>query len=238
MTGVSVYNQRTGEFEFRPGGIFANIVLADEINRASPKTQSALLEVMEEACVTVDSVRHDVPRPFIVAATQNPIEMDGTYPLPEAQLDRFLMRVSVGYPDSHAEREILQNHSGGTTIDDLRPVLSRERIADIISGCARVYVAEALHDYIVEISRATRKMADVRLGTSPRGSIALLRSVRAFAAAQGRVYAIPEDVKALGVSVLAHRLILDPEATLRGTKPQDVIERTLAAVPTPQPVDA
>lgn len=235
VTGVTIFNQGSRTFEFHPGGVFANIVVADEINRASPKTQSALLEVMEERQVTVDSEPHPVPRPFIVVATQNPIEMDGTYRLPEAQLDRFLMRVSVGYPDAASERAILVNHLDGKVLDDLAPVLTTERVSEMIAETSRVHVADALHDYIIAIGAATRVLPEIRLGVSPRGSIALLRAARALAALSGRGYVIPEDVKGLAPSVLAHRLILQPEAELRGVTAEALIGRVLDAVPSPIP---
>jgi MoxR-like ATPase len=234
VTGVTVFNQGNREFEFHPGSVFANIVLADEINRASPKTQSALLEVMEERQVTVDGIARPVPRPFVVVATQNPIEMDGTYRLPEAQLDRFLMRISVGYPDALAEREILTNEDGGQRIRSLRPVLAAEDVVRMISQVAMVHVSDPLKDYVIALSAATRVLPEVRLGVSPRGSLGLLRAIRAHAAASGRNFAIPEDVKVLAVSVLAHRMILQPEAELRGVTAADVIRRGLDAVPVPQ----
>jgi MoxR-like ATPase len=238
VTGVTIFNQASRTFDFHPGGVFANIVVADEINRASPKTQSALLEVMEERRVTVDSVGHLVPRPFIVVATQNPIEMDGTYRLPEAQLDRFLMRVAVGYPDLRSERTILEEHHEGRAIMDVQPVLAVDQVAAMITWVTRIHVAEQLYDYIVNLSAATRSLPEVRLGVSPRGSIALLRAIRAYAAGQGRSYATPADVKALAVSVLAHRMILEPEAELRGLTPEGIIGRILDAVPVPQQIPA
>ncbi len=235
VTGVTIFNQGSRTFEFHPGGVFANIVVADEINRASPKTQSALLEVMEERQVTVDSEPHAVPRPFIVVATQNPIDMDGTYRLPEAQLDRFLMRVSVGYPDAAAERSILVNHLDGKPLDDLPHVLSTERVSQMIAETSQVHVADALHDYIIAIGAGTRVLPEIRLGVSPRGSIALLRAARALAALSGRNYVVPEDVKGLAASVLSHRLILQPEAELRGVSAEGLIGRVLDAVPSPTP---
>jgi MoxR-like ATPase len=234
VTGVTIFNQATREFEFHQGGVFANIVVADEINRASPKTQSALLEVMEEGRVTVDGKPIPVPRPFIVVATQNPIEMDGTYRLPEAQLDRFLLRIAVGYPDAGAERAILNGHRRGTTIDELTPVLDTRRVAGMIADASHVHVADALQDYIVAIAAATRALPEAKLGVSPRGSISLMRASRSRAAADGRAHSIPEDVKALAPSVLAHRLILQPEAELRGITATDLIDRVLAAVPVPR----
>lgn len=233
VTGVTIFNQASRQFDFHPGGIFANVVVADEINRASPKTQSALLEVMEERQVTVDGVAHPTPRPFVVVATQNPVEMDGTYRLPEAQLDRFLMRMSVGYPDAASEREILVSDDGGRSLRSLRPVVRATDVEAMIQQAAEVHVADSMHDYIVALAAATRGLPDVRVGVSPRGSLALLRAVRALAAASGRSYAVPEDVKALAVQVLAHRLILQPEAELRGTTGPDVIRQILDAVPIP-----
>jgi MoxR-like ATPase len=235
VTGVTIFNQGSRTFEFHEGGVFANIVVADEINRASPKTQSALLEVMEERQVTVDSEAHPVPRPFIVVATQNPIEMDGTYRLPEAQLDRFLMRISMGYPDAAAERAILAEHLDGRALDELRAVMTTYQVAAMVAETSRIHVADALYDYIVSIGAATRALPEVRLGVSPRGSLALLRSSRSLAAISGRNYVVPEDVKELAESVLCHRLILQPEAELRGTTPQELIKRVLAAVPVPVP---
>jgi MoxR-like ATPase len=234
VTGVTVFNQGTHEFQFHPGTVFSNIVIADEINRASPKTQSALLEVMEERQVTVDGVARPVPRPFIVVATQNPIEMDGTYRLPEAQLDRFLMRISMGYPDREAEREILDNEDGGRLLRSLRPVVHASDVTKMIDQVARVHIHPAVSDYILAVSSATRTLPEVRLGVSPRGSLALLRATRALAAVSGRSYGIPEDVKFLAVNVLAHRMILHPDAELRGMTAADVVRRVLDAVPVPQ----
>ncbi|MFF7160262.1 AAA family ATPase [Streptomyces sp. NPDC008086] len=229
ITGVTVYRQNTGEFEFLPGPVFANIVLGDEINRASPKTQSALLEVMEERRVTADGTTHPVPRPFMVLATQNSVDMGGTYPLPEAQLDRFLMRITVGYPDHASEVAVLKET--GADPESLTPVATAQEIAELIAlAAAEVQVADALYDYIVRVVTATRAVPDVRLGASPRGSVALLRAVRVRAASQSRPYAFPEDVKALAGPVLAHRLILTPEAELSGRSGADVIEEVLATV--------
>jgi MoxR-like ATPase len=233
VTGVMVYHQGTQQFEFHPGGIFANVVLADEINRATPKAQSALLEVMEERRVTVDSQPHDVPRPFMVVATQNPIDMEGTYRLPEAQLDRFLMRVSVGYPDHDAEVRVLQGEHAGTTPDSLEPVLD---LRDLVQVIARVHdqrVDPQLASYVVQIAAATREHPDVRLGASPRGSLALVRTGRAYAATEGRSYVTPDDIKAVAGPVLAHRLILEPEAELRGRTPAAVVDEVLSQVSVP-----
>ena len=230
ITGVTVYRQNTGEFEFLPGPVFANIVLGDEINRASPKTQSALLEVMEERRVTADGTTHPVPRPFMVLATQNSVDMGGTYPLPEAQLDRFLMRITVGYPDHASEVAVLTEANAGITPESLTPVTTAREIADLVRAAAEVQVADALYDYLVRVVAATRALPDVRLGASPRGSVALLRAVRVRAASQARPYVFPEDVKALAGPVLAHRLILTPEAELSGRTGADVVEEVLATV--------
>ncbi|WP_141584176.1 MoxR family ATPase [Actinomadura sp. WMMA1423] len=234
ITGVSIFNQADGAFEFHPGPIFANLAVADEINRGSPKTQSALLEVMEERRVTVEGVPHPVPRPFMVIATQNPVDMDGTYPLPEAQLDRFLMRISMGYPDHQAEVALLAGAPTGAVLDTMPPVMGREDLARMIDFAQRLHVAPPLHDYLVRVVSATRGHPDLRLGASPRASIALLRAARVRAAAAGRSYIVPEDVKALAVPVIAHRLIVTPEAELRGRSGADVVADALGSVPTPQ----
>jgi len=233
ITGVAIWNQRSAEFEFRPGAVFSNIVVGDEINRASPKTQSALLEVMEERQVTFDSVTHHVPRPFIVIATQNPIDLEGTYRLPEAQLDRFLMRIEVGYPDSDAETEILAARVHATTPPQVGTVITTNDVRAMIEVAASVHVDQALHHYIVALSAATRALPQVRLGVSPRGSLALLRASQARAAATGRGYVLPEDVKALAVPVLAHRLVLTADAELAGRSPADLVHAALASVSVP-----
>jgi MoxR-like ATPase len=237
ITGVTIYNQHSSRFEFHPGPVFANIVLGDEINRASPKTQSALLEVMEERRVTVDAVRHAVPRPFMVIATQNPVDMDGTYVLPEAQLDRFLMRISVGYPDHDAEVSVLAGADVATRIESLATVSSVDEVAWMVDAATRVHVAPAVYDYIVELAAASRQIADLRLGASPRGSVGLLRAARVRAMSDGRPYATPEDVRALAVSVLAHRLMLTPEAELRGRTEAGVVAEVLDSVPVPKAAD-
>ncbi|MQY09576.1 AAA family ATPase [Actinomadura macrotermitis] len=234
ITGVSIFNQAQQTFDFHAGPIFANLVVADEINRGSPKTQSALLEVMEERRVTVEGVPHPVPRPFLVIATQNPVDMDGTYPLPEAQLDRFLMRISMGYPDHRAEVAVLAGAPTGAALDRMPPVASRDDVARMIEFAGRLHVAPPLYDYVVRVVAATRDHRDLRLGASPRASLALLRAGRVRAAAAGRAYLVPEDVKALAVPVIAHRLIVTPEAELRGRTGADVVAEVLAAVPTPQ----
>jgi MoxR-like ATPase len=238
VTGVTIFNQGSREFEFHPGPVFANIVIADEINRASPKTQSALLEVMEERFVTVDGVRHPVPRPFLVVATQNPIEMDGTYRLPEAQLDRFLMKLSVGYPDEAVEIEVLRGAQIGRSPDSLEPLTDTNAIAQAITLARRVYLADPLYTYAVRLATATRNHPQVRVGVSPRGVIALTKAAAAYALVDGRNYVIPEDVQALVEPVFAHRLLLSPDAQLRGTTPGDVLRSAVesVAVPTAAPV--
>jgi MoxR-like ATPase len=233
VTGVTIFNQSNGGFEFHAGPVFANIVIADEINRASPKTQSALLEVMEERFVTVDGVRHPVPRPFLVVATQNPVEMDGTYRLPEAQLDRFLMKLSVGYPDEAVEVEVLRGAAIGRSPESLSPVTDTATIAEAINLARRVYIADPLYAYAVRLAVATRNHAQVRVGVSPRGVIALTKAACAYALTDGRNYVIPEDVQALIEPVFAHRLLLSPDAQLRGTTPADVLRTAVESVPVP-----
>jgi MoxR-like ATPase len=236
VTGVSVFNQATLQFEFRPGAIFANIVVGDEINRASPKTQSALLEVMEEGTVTTDAVIYTVPRPFMVVATQNPIDMEGTYQLPEAQLDRFLMRLSVGYPGPEAEAMVLRSEKNAATVDGLLPVMSSDDLLAMIDQIKTVEVAPAIENYVIALSQFTRTAPEVRLGVSPRGSLALLKAARATAAAAGRSFVIPEDVKAVATSVLAHRILLRPEAELEGRTNSELVSRALQGVPVPRTV--
>ncbi|MFI7614662.1 AAA family ATPase [Nonomuraea terrae] len=234
ITGVSIFNQAHQKFEFHHGPVFANIVLADEINRASPKTQAALLEVMEERRVTVDAEPHPVPRPFLVVATQNPVDMDGTYPLPEAQLDRFLMKISVGYPHHAAEVEVLKGMPTGPQVERLPVVARASDVSGMIDFAARIHVADPVYDYIVALCGATRTSPRLRLGASPRASLALLRAARVKAAAAGRHYVVPEDVKALAVPVLAHRLILTPEAELREITAAAVLGEIIAGTPVPQ----
>ena len=233
ITGVSIWNQRTQEFEFHRGAVFANLVLGDEINRASPKTQSALLEVMEERQVTVDAVSYPVPRPFLVIATQNPIDLDGTYRLPEAQLDRFLMRIRVGYPDAGAEAAILDQRALGGSPPSIGPVLEAARAAEMVKVVANVHVDPAVSRYVVALATATRAVPEVRLGLSPRGSLALLRAAQARAAAEGRPYVVPQDVKAMAPAVIAHRLILTAEAEVEGRQVDDVVVAVLASVSMP-----
>jgi MoxR-like ATPase len=236
VTGVSVFNQATLQFEFRPGAIFANIVVGDEINRASPKTQSALLEVMEEGTVTTDAVIYTVPRPFMVVATQNPIDMEGTYQLPEAQLDRFLMRLSVGYPSPEAEAMVLRSEKNAATVDGLLPVMSSDDLLAMIDQIKTVEVAPAIENYVIALSQFTRSAPEVRLGVSPRGSLALLKAARATAASAGRSFVTPEDVKAVATSVLAHRILLRPEAELEGRTNSELVARALQGVPVPRTV--
>ncbi|MFI6480710.1 AAA family ATPase [Nonomuraea sp. NPDC050663] len=234
ITGVSIFNQAHQKFEFHQGPVFANIVLGDEINRASPKTQAALLEVMEERRVTVDAEPHAVPRPFLVVATQNPVDMDGTYPLPEAQLDRFLMKISVGYPDHQHEVEVLKGMPSGPPVEQLPVVARAADVAGMIDFATRIFVADPVYDYIVAIVAATRHSPHTKLGASPRASLALLRAARVKAAAAGRHFVIPEDIKALAVPVIAHRLLLTPDAELNDRTAPDVLGEILAGVPVPQ----
>jgi MoxR-like ATPase len=235
ITGVNVYNQEQGDFEFKPGAIFANIVLGDEINRASPKTQAALLESMEEHQVTLDGVTYQLGVPFMVIATQNPIEHEGTYPLPESQRDRFLLQLEVGYPTRDAEIDILDTHGRQPRLGELGPVTDAPTIAALIAWCRTVYVADALKHYIVDLTRATREHADLTLGASPRAALALLRAARAAAAIDGREYVAPDDVRELVRPVLAHRLILAPEAQLVGRTTADVLATVVDSVPVPVP---
>ncbi len=233
VTGVNVYSPDTGEFEFRPGPIFANIVLGDEINRAGPKTQSALLEAMEEQTVTIDGVTYELAPPFMVMATQNPIELEGTYPLPEAQRDRFMMRLAIGYPDVEAELAILRTHGHDDRLGQLTPVTDAETVARAITAVRDVHVADPVERYIVAVCRATRQHEDVELGASPRASLAMLRAARASAAYDGRDYVVPDDIKGLAGHVLPHRLILRPEAELAGRTTSGVIEDVVEGVPAP-----
>lgn len=231
ITGVSVFNQKSGEFDFRPGPIFVNILLADEINRATPRTQAALLEAMQEQQVTVDGVTHDLPRPFLVLATQNPIEYEGTFPLPEAQLDRFLMRLSLAYPSRTDERQILTNLWREHPITKIGKVVDGYELLALQKKIWDVNVDETLQDYIVGLAEATRNHPDLSLGVSPRGSLALLKTAQAYAAIHGRDYVLPEDIKALVPLTLAHRLILKPEAELRGRTAETILEDVLEKTP-------
>jgi MoxR-like ATPase len=230
VVGTSVFDQRERRFEFRPGPIFANVVLVDEINRASPKTQSGLLECMQERHVTVDAQTHELARPFLVLATQNPIEYEGTYPLPEAQVDRFMVRVVLGYPDAESEAGMLADHAAGDRVRELEPVATRTEVLAAQDAAARVHAARALRDYIVALLGATRADPRVELGASPRAGLMLLRAAKARAALEGREYALPDDVQALAETVLAHRLVLAPEAveTTREQVVADALDRTPA----------
>jgi len=233
VTGVNVFNQERGDFEFRPGAIFANIVLGDEINRASPKTQSALLECMEERQVTIDTETYQLGAPFMVIATQNPIEHEGTYPLPEAQLDRFMLRIAIGYPSADVEAEILATHGVHSTLSDIGPVADALGVRRMIDEARGVHVSAPIRRYIVDLVEATRNHPDVYLGASPRASIMLLRSSRALAAADERDFVIPEDVKVLAGPVLAHRIIVTADAVMTGRSAAAVLGETLNEVPVP-----
>ncbi|HWD08307.1 MAG TPA: MoxR family ATPase [Actinomycetota bacterium] len=235
VTGVGVYDAEVKRFVFKPGPIFANIVLGDEINRASPKTQSALLESMEEHQVSVDGITHNLPRPFMVMATQNPIDHVGTYPLPESQLDRFIMRLSMGYPDAAASLRILDRHGGEEPVYDLAPVVDQAGVIGLIRGARQVHTAEALKRYIVDLIEATRNHPGVSLGASPRAALFLLKAARAKAASEGRDYVLPDDVKALAVPVLAHRVLLSPQAQSRGRSQEDIVGELASTVPVPSP---
>ena len=233
VTGVNVFNQRSNEFEFRPGPVFANILLVDEINRASPKTQSALLECMQERQVTIDGVSYQLPPPFMVMATQNPIEYEGTYPLPEAELDRFTMRIAIGYPPLPEEAQMLSEQSTDTPIDRLECVVSAQEVLDAIEDARRVFVEESLNRYVVALLRQTRSDTRLYLGASPRAGIALLRVAKARALVSGRDYVEPDDVKAVAPTVLAHRLILAPEARSSGLDAEDLVRSILERTPVP-----
>jgi len=233
VVGLTVWNRNDNEFEFRPGPVFGNIVLADEINRASPKTQSALLEAMAETQVTVDGTTYSLASPFMVIATQNPIEHEGTYPLPESQLDRFLMRISVGYPSTDKELEILDRHGDHDAFDDISSVITNHDVQDMVDTAKAVHVAPALKAYLVDLASASRRHPHLALGMSPRATLALQKVARARAAANGRSYVVPDDLKALAEPVLAHRLLVTPEAQLQGITAADALTEVLRAVPVP-----
>ncbi len=233
ITGVSIYNQLTRQFEFRAGPIMAQIVLADEINRATPKTQAALLEAMEERQITVDGITHDLPRPFMVMATQNPIEYEGTFPLPEAQLDRFFLRVGLGYPLLEEEIRVFERQQFRHPIEEIESVVTTDEILRAQELVKEVYVAPSIKRYIVEINRRTRNLPEIYLGSSPRGSITLYRAGQARAAIYGRDYVLPDDIKTLTASALSHRLILSPAARLQNLNTSQVIEEILNEVPVP-----
>jgi len=233
VTGVNVFNQATNEFEFRPGPVFTNVLLVDEINRASPKTQSALLEAMQERRITVDGITYDLPKPFLVVATQNPIEYEGTYPLPEAQLDRFSAMLSLGYPPLAEEARMLAEQTTDPPLDHLHAVAGREDVLAAIEAARAVYVEESVNRYVVSLLRHTRESARLALGASPRAGIALLRMAKARAVAAGRDFVLPEDVQAIAVHVLAHRLIVAPEARAAGVLGGEVVQEAVDRTPVP-----
>jgi MoxR-like ATPase len=238
VTGSSIYNQRTADFEFRPGPVFANLVLGDEINRAPPKTQAALLEAMQERQVTIEGISHTLERPFLVIATQNPIEYEGTYPLPEAQLDRFLLRVSVGYPARADEWGMLERRLDRAEDEiQLDAVIDRAGLIELQRAIEDVHVSEAIGYYLVDLVASTRASTRVQVGSSPRGTLALLKLSRAHAALRGRDFVTPEDVKAVAVPALAHRLMLRPELWVQRVRPEDVVNESLSTVPTPAAED-
>jgi len=235
ITGVSAYNQERRDFEFKAGPIFANVVVGDEINRASPKTQSALLECMEERHVTVDGTTYLLEAPFMVIATQNPVEMEGTYPLPEAQRDRFTARISIGYPTAAAEMEMLDTHGSSSPLDQLKPVATSADVRELILAVRGVLVSKQVKDYIIALAGATRTAPELRLGASPRSALHLLRASRARAALDGRDYVIPDDIQALAAPVLAHRLLPTAEALVERKLPEQVVARLVAEIPLPRP---
>lgn len=233
VTGIYYYNQKEQEFEFRPGPIFSQILLADEINRATPRTQSSLLEAMQEQQVTVDITTHKLPRPFLVLATQNPIELEGTFPLPEAQLDRFLMKVAMGYPTEQEENEILLRFEQTDPLETLGAVVDAQTIIEMQKQVRTVRVEDSVRQYIVSVCRTTRTHQDIELGASPRATMALYRTCQALAAIQGRDFVIPDDVKTMAPFVLTHRLVVNPQTRLRGRRPEDVIRDVVDTVPVP-----
>ena len=233
ITGVSIYNQKEGDFEFKSGPVISQLVLADEINRATPKTQSALLESMDERQVTVEGVTHVLPRPFMVMATQNPIEYEGTFPLPEAQLDRFFLKISLGYPSLAEEESILSSQENTHPIELLEAVVSSDEIVKIQDAVKTIYVDELVRSYIVSIVHATRDNDDIALGSSPRGSLAMARGIQALALMRGRDYVLPDDVKELAVPMLAHRIIVSSGARMQGITSEEIVARILDTVPVP-----
>jgi MoxR-like ATPase len=233
ITGVSIFNQKTQEFEYRAGPLMSQIILADEINRAGPRTQSALLEAMEERQVTVDGITRSVPLPFLVVATQNPIELEGTFPLPEAQLDRFLLRVTIGYPEAEEEREVLRRFRIADPLEELEPVVSSDEVLALSKACRYVYLSPAIETYILALVRATRNNQALSLGASPRGSLALARTAQVLAAVRGRAFVIPDDVQLLTVPTLAHRLILSSQSRLHGKDVPAVLQSVIEQVPVP-----
>ena len=233
VTGLSYFNQKTQDFQFRPGPVFANLVLADEINRATPRTQSALLEAMEERQVTADAETRPLPRPFLVLATENPIELEGTFPLPEAQLDRFMIRLALGYPSREEERRILRRFQEASPLEDLAPVLPAGDIPDLMRICRRVFVSEAIEEYAVDIVRATREQTGAALGASPRAALALFHASQALAALNGRGHVLPDDVKTLARPVLAHRMIVSVQGRFDGRAGPELIDEVLGGIPAP-----
>ncbi len=233
VTGISFYNQKSQEFEFRPGPIFAQVVLADEINRATPRTQSALLEAMQERQTTVDRETHALARPFLVIATQNPIELEGTFPLPEAQLDRFVMQLKLGYPDEAEEAEMLLRYEQDEPLDELQPVVHIDDLLALQKQVRAIHVSEELRAYLLRVVRSTREHPSVELGVSPRGTLALYRACQAFAGLRGREYVIPSDVQHLAPALLTHRIHISPQTRLRGRTPQQVVAEVVGSVPVP-----
>jgi MoxR-like ATPase len=233
VTGLSWFNQKKQEFEFKPGPVMSQVLLADEINRATPRTQSALLEAMQERQVTIDGITHHLNNPFLVMATQNPIELEGTFPLPEAQIDRFLLRVSIGYPDESEENSILERFRGSDPLPELQPVTSPEEVLAMIYERQQVRIVEPVRDYIVKVARATRQNAEIELGASPRATLALYQVSQAWAGIHGRDFVLPDDVKRMAPFVLTHRLIISPQAQLRGRRISDLVMDIVEALPVP-----
>ena len=233
ITGVSIFNQKTQEFDYRAGPLMSQIILADEINRAGPRTQSALLEAMEERQVTVDGITRSVPRPFLVIATQNPIELEGTFPLPEAQLDRFLLRLAIGYPEVEEEREVLRRFREFDPLEELKPVVAGDEVLALSKTCRQVYISPAIETYVLALVRATRSHPALSLGASPRGSLALARTAQVLAAVRGRAFVSPDDVQWLASPALGHRLILSSQSRLRGKGVPDVLQSVIEQVPVP-----
>ena len=233
VTGLNWFNQKAHEFEFRPGPIISHVVLADEINRATPRTQSALLEAMQERQVTVDGVTHALPRPFLVMATQNPVELEGTFPLPEAQIDRFLLRIKIGYPSEDEENSILERFRLADPLPDLQSVTSAEALAMLQMERRKIKVEDSVRAYIVRVARATRQHNEIALGASPRASLALYQSAQAWAMIDGRSFVLPDDVKSMAPHVLTHRLMISPQAQLRGRQPEELVADIVNTVPVP-----
>jgi MoxR-like ATPase len=233
VTGLSWFNQKKQEFEFRPGPVMSQVVLADEINRATPRTQSALLEAMQERQVTVDGVTHPQPRPFLVLATQNPIELEGTFPLPEAQIDRFLLRVEIGYPSEAEENTILERFRSEDPLEEIEAVTTPEEVLKLQEQRKGIRVEESIRNYVVKVARATREHAEIDLGASPRATLALYQTSQAWAAIQGREYVLPDDVKFMAPHVLTHRLMISPQAQLRGRRPEEMVADIVDSVPVP-----